>query len=193
MNCWKTKLLQSPQFQKFWKKIRSLFSTTTRTLQKGIAEKKAISKMIVGYHGQNHLQRKKTYFIVWVETVETSRLLKRRTVLYETKERMGAAGTSTIRRWQHDNQAILKRKTDYKKRVTWIEKTSSTIGVICMDIAIVEYLGTFPSVYGNSKIGICSEYARTSTASTRKLVTELRTNLQEMYSVTWSNVIPWML
>ena len=53
----------------------------------------------------------------------------------------------------------LKRKTDYKKRVTWIEKASLTMGVTCMDNAIVEYLGTFPtttSVHGNSKKGICS-------------------------------------
>ena len=65
----------------------------------------------------------------------------------------------------------LKRKTDYKKRVTWLEKASSTMGVTCMD-AIVEYLGTFPtttSVHGNRKKGICSEYVRTSAATSAKI------------------------
>ena len=66
----------------------------------------------------------------------------------------------------------LKRKMDYKKRVTWIEKAPSTVDVTCMGKAIVEYLGTFPlttSEHGNSKKGICSEYVRTFAAVTEKI------------------------
>ena len=46
------------------------------------------------------------------------------------------------------------------------------MGVTCMDNAIVEYLGTFPtatSVHGNSKKGICSEYVRTSAPTAAKI------------------------
>ncbi len=57
--------------------------------------------------------------------------------------------------------ATLKRKPDYKKRVTWFEKASSQMDATCQDRAIVEYLGVFPSVssmHGNSTK---SKYIRT--------------------------------
>ena len=66
----------------------------------------------------------------------------------------------------------LKRKTDYKKRVTWIEKASSAVGVTCMGKAVVEYLGTFPSiisVHGNSKKGTGSEYVKTCATTKEKI------------------------
>ena len=64
----------------------------------------------------------------------------------------------------------LKRKPDYKKRITWIEKMSSQMNVACHGKAVAEYLGVFPlttSMHGNSKKGSGSEYVRTS-ESTRK-------------------------
>ena len=48
----------------------------------------------------------------------------------------------------------LKRKPDYKKRITWIEKMSSQMNVACHGKAVAEYLGVFPlttSMHGNSK------------------------------------------
>ena len=59
----------------------------------------------------------------------------------------------------------LKRKPEYKKRVTWIETIGKGMNITCTDKAVVEYLGEFPttvSMHGNSKKGSCSEYVRTS-------------------------------
>ena len=58
----------------------------------------------------------------------------------------------------------LKRKPDYKKRVTWIEKVSSGLDITSQGKAVVEYLGVFPlttTMHGNSKKGSSSEYVRT--------------------------------
>jgi hypothetical protein len=59
----------------------------------------------------------------------------------------------------------LKRKPEYKKRVTWIETIAKGMNITCTDKAVVEYLGEFPttvSMHGNSKKGSRSEYVRTS-------------------------------
>jgi hypothetical protein len=72
----------------------------------------------------------------------------------------------------------LKRKPDYKKRITWIEKMSSQMNVACHGKAVAEYLGVFPlttSMHGNSKKGSGSEYVRTS-KSTRKEINDRVTN-----------------
>ena len=69
--------------------------------------------------------------------------------------------------------ANLKGKSDYKKRVTWIEKASSNMNGNCLGKAVVEYLGTFPTTpctHGNSKKGGGSEYIRTTEATKNKII-----------------------
>ena len=71
--------------------------------------------------------------------------------------------------------ATLKRKEDFKKRVTWIEKTSSKM-TDCRDKAVVEYLGLFPetqSVHGNNKKA-GNEYVRTSETVKEKIATKVK-------------------
>jgi hypothetical protein len=72
----------------------------------------------------------------------------------------------------------LKRKPDYKKRITWIEKMSSQMNVACHGKAVAEYLCVFPlttSMHRNSKKGSGSEYIRTR-ESTRKEINDRVTN-----------------
>ena len=67
--------------------------------------------------------------------------------------------------------STLKQKTDYKKRVTWIEKASAQMDATCQRRDVAKYLGTFPSrtaMHRNSKKGAGSEYVRTSEATKEK-------------------------
>ena len=82
--------------------------------------------------------------------------------------------------------SCLKRQTEYKKRVTWIEKSAKEMGITCMGRAVVEYLGKFPetpSMHGNSEKGSCSEYVRTSESTKSKMIEKVRNDQpQNVYS-----------
>ena len=82
--------------------------------------------------------------------------------------------------------AFLKRKPDYKKRVTWIEKVSLGMDITCQGKAVAEYIGVFTlttSMHGNTKKGSSSEYVRTCENTTKRIIERItNTPQRNVYS-----------